>query len=170
MISQRVSGWFETYGFAEVHDDLVIGAYPLDILDIDALASFGVQRVLNLVEDEEYEPGTRALVEAGYAELGIVEERIPTVDFGSLTPEFLDAAVGVVLGWMDEGQVSYVHCRAGRQRSAAVAAGAVAAYERIDIRSALDYVRSRKASADPLPQQRDDLIDWWQARALGWSA
>ena len=72
--------------------------------------------------------------------------------------------VRAVGGWLDEGQRTYIHCRAGWQRSAAVAAGVVAARTGMDIDEAVDAVRRRKPSADPLPHQREDLRRWWQGR------
>ena len=65
---------------------------------------------------------------------------------------------------MDECVRSYVHCRAGWQRSASVAAGAVAVFNDVDISTALDWVRSHKSTANPLPHQRADLLDWWLTR------
>src|SRR6202020_3169610 len=58
MIS-TMSDWFRTYGFAQVHDGLLIGAYPLDGDDIRMLGAMSVRQVLNLVEDAEYGPGRR---------------------------------------------------------------------------------------------------------------
>ena len=49
-----MSGWFQSYGFAEVFPELIIGAYPLDSGDVDALAASGVRRVLNLAQEAEY--------------------------------------------------------------------------------------------------------------------
>ena len=56
-----MSRWFRTYGFAEITDELLIGAYPLDEDDVEMLARLGVKRVLNLVEDEEYGSGRARL-------------------------------------------------------------------------------------------------------------
>jgi protein-tyrosine phosphatase len=159
-----MSRWFDTYGFAEVHENLLIGAFPLDGDDVGALASLNVRRVLNLVEDEEYEAGRRFAVQASLRAAGIEEYRMRLTDFGRLPADLLESAVCEVVDWLDEGVMSYVHCRAGWQRSAAVAAGAVAVYQGIDIEDALDYVQRRKPSADPLPHQRDDLHAWWDAR------
>ena len=156
-----MSDWFESYGFAEVFPELMIGAYPLDRSDVDALAASGVRRVLNLVEDAEYRDGQRGEVEAALARHGIEEVRLSVVDFGHLPTERLDHSVGTVVGWMDECVRSYVHCRAGWQRSAAVAAGAVAVFTDVDISTALDWVRRHKSTANPLPHQRADLLDWW---------
>jgi protein-tyrosine phosphatase len=159
-----VSNWFRSYGFADVFDELVIGAYPLDVDDVKVLSTLGVRRILNLVEDGEYRNGERAAVERALADTGIKEYRLRLTDYGGLPPEALDEAVRQVSSWMDAGDRCYVHCRAGWQRSAAVAAAIVATNENLDIEDALEYVQSRKRSADPLPHQRDDLRRWWTAR------
>jgi protein-tyrosine phosphatase len=160
-----MSSWFRTYGYAEVFDDLLIGAYPTDAGDVAMLKWAGVDRVLNLVEDSEYQPGSRAEVIDAFAAAGIEEQRLQLIDFGELPAESLEAAVETVNRLLDEGAHVYVHCRAGWQRSAAVAAGVVALRTGLEIDEALDYVRDRKPSADPLPHQREDLKRWWLGRA-----
>jgi predicted protein tyrosine phosphatase len=159
-----MSDWFASYGYAEVFPELLIGAYPLDEGDVAVLAKRGVRRVLNLARDDEYQEGQREAVEAALAEHGIEEIRLGIVDFGHLPADRLDEAVAIVVGWMDECEPAYVHCRAGWQRSASVAAAAVAVFNDVDIASALQWVRRHKPSADPLPHQRADLVDWWLTR------
>jgi protein-tyrosine phosphatase len=159
-----VSRWFRSYGFADVFDNLIVGAYPLDQDDVDTLAHMGIERVLNLTEDDEYRPGDRQEVARALAGAGIAESRLPLTDYGGLPGSALDVAVRIVGGWLDEGERTYLHCRAGWQRSAAVAAGVVAVRAGMDIDDAVDYVRRRKPSADPLPHQRADLRRWWEAR------
>jgi protein-tyrosine phosphatase len=159
-----VSRWFRSYGFADVFDDLFVGAYPLDQDDVDALARLGIARVLNLTEDDEYPPGDRPEVVRALAGAGIAESRLPLTDYGGLPAPDLETAVRAVSTWLDQGERTYIHCRAGWQRSAAVAAGVVAARTGMDIDEAVDAVRRRKPSADPLPHQREDLRRWWQGR------
>ena len=159
-----MSRWFRSYGFADVLDDLLVGAYPLDEDDVDALARLGIRRVLNLTEDDEYRRGDRQAVKRALAAAGIVEHRLSLTDYGALPPETLEAAVSEVNAWLDEGMRTYVHCRAGWQRSAAIAAGVVAVRSGLDIDEALTYIQERKPSADPLPHQREDLRRWWDAR------
>jgi protein-tyrosine phosphatase len=159
-----VSLWFRSYGFADVHPDFVIGAYPLDEEDVTMLGHLNVDRILNLVEESEYRPGERDAVLAALANAGIQEQRLDLIDFGSLAPEALEAAVAQVITWLDEGHRVYLHCRAGWQRSAAIAAGVVAIREGRGIEEALDVVQLRKPSADPLPHQREDLAAWWADR------
>ncbi|PZS08297.1 MAG: hypothetical protein DLM64_12915 [Solirubrobacterales bacterium] len=159
-----MSTWFRTYGFADVLDGLLIGAYPLDAEDVAMLEWVGVQRILNLVEDREYDFAQRGVIESALADAGIQECRLALTDYGGLSPDELEAAVQAVLAWLEEGLRTYVHCRAGWQRSAAVAAGVIALRDGIDIDDALAAVQRRKPSADPLPHQREDLRRWWEGR------
>ena len=129
------------------------------------LASLGDQRVLDLAEESEYRPGDRVAVETALDASGIEEQRLPLPDYGGLPPGLIERAVQDVLAWLGEGKRTYLHCRAGWQRSAALAAGVVAIREDMDIDHALALVQSRKPSADPLPHQRDDHRRWWDSRA-----
>ena len=164
-----MSNWFRTYGFAEVLDGLFIGAYPLDAEDVDMLSYLEINRVLNLVEEEEYRSGERETIETAFAAFGIEEHRLKLIDYGRLPPEALETAVRLIVDWLDAGACTYLHCRAGWQRSAAVAAGVVALRNGVDIDEALTYIRGRKPSAEPLPQQREDLKRWWDERGGGTS-
>ncbi|MBV8219320.1 MAG: dual specificity protein phosphatase family protein [Solirubrobacterales bacterium] len=159
-----MSGWFRSFGFAEVLDDLFVGAYPLDEDDVRALGRFGIRQVLNLTEDEEYEGAERGAVERALVAAGIAEHRLRLTDYGGLPAETLDGAVSVIASWLDQGERVYLHCRAGWQRSAAVAAGVVAVRMDIGIDEALALVQARKPTADPLPHQREDLRRWWAGR------
>ncbi len=165
-----MSRWFRSYGFADVLDNLLVGAYPLDSDDVRTLSHVGVRRVLNLTEDEEYRPGDRRAVESALIAAGIQERRLSLPDYGGLPGSALEAAVQEINAWLDDGARTYLHCRAGWQRSAAVAAGVVAVRTGRDIDEALDYVQLRKPSADPLPHQREDLRRWWVERGDGGSA
>lgn len=145
-----MSRWFRWYGFADVFDNLTVGAYPLDDGDVAALEDAGIGRILNLTEDAEYRPGDREAVVDALTAAGIEERRLPLTDYGGLPPDAIEAAVEQVGAWLDEGARTYLHCRAGWQRSAAVAAAVVAVRGGMEIGEALDYVQRRKPSADPL--------------------
>jgi protein-tyrosine phosphatase len=159
-----MSAWFRTFGYASVYRGLIVGAMPLDEADVRVLASFGVRGVLNLTEDSEYGPGARRTVDLALQAAGIEERRLSSTDYGSLSPSLLEQATGIVNAWLDQGVIVYLHCRAGWQRSAAVAAGTIAVRERTDIDSALERVRTLKPTADPLPHQREDLARWLASR------
>jgi atypical dual specificity phosphatase len=159
-----VSSWFRTYGYASVYDRLIVGALPLDEADVRMLAALGVSRVLNLVEDAEYGRGARRKVERTLAKEGIEELRLSTEDYGALTPDLLEQGTAQVNHWIDDGEIVYLHCRAGWQRSVAVAAGAIALREGIDLDRALSQIQNLRSNADPLPHQREDLQRWFDAR------
>ena len=160
-----MSEWFRRFGYAPVARGLLTGAYPADEADVDALAREGVQEIVNLCEDAEYHPGARAALEEALAAEGIGERRIELVDYGALPEEALGRAVAEVMDRLEAGRRVYLHCRAGWQRSAAVAAAVIALREDLEIGDALDVLRERKPTAAPLEHQRADLLAWWAARS-----
>jgi atypical dual specificity phosphatase len=160
-----VSAWFEHFGFAEVGDGLVMGAYPQDADDVAALVDAGITRIFNLVQDVEYEPGARDACTLALAQAGIQERRVELVDFGSLSTEQIEDAAQAVLAWLEQGERVYVHCRAGWQRSATIVAAIVTLQEGVMPWVALDILRERKPTANPLSHQREDLFRWWERRA-----
>lgn len=159
-----MSQWFDRFGFAPVLDHLLIGAYPRDAADVEQLAQVGVDRVYNLCEDGEYSGGERLAVEASLREHDIEEQRLPLVDYGGLASDGLEHAVGDVLDALRDGRHVYLHCRAGWQRSATVAAGVIALHEGLPIEEALRVMRQRKPTAEPMDHQRADLLAWFAAR------
>jgi atypical dual specificity phosphatase len=159
-----VSDWFERFGRSEVAEGLLVGAFPLDAEDVAALSHEGVTRVVNLCEDGEYEPGERDQLAQLYRQAGIAEQRVPCTDHGNILPGALEQGSKIVLGHLSAGERVYLHCRAGWQRSAAMAAAALARRDEIGVDAALGLVKSAKPSADPLPHQIEDLRRWSELR------
>ncbi|WP_196189047.1 dual specificity protein phosphatase family protein [Conexibacter sp. W3-3-2] len=160
-----MSDWFERYGFALVDERLATGAYPLDAADVARLRDeLGVTRVLNLCEDAEYEEGERLAVDEAYAHHGILEHRLQLIDYGEVLPGALEQGAREVVPWLDGGETVYVHCRAGWQRSATVAAAALSVRFGIEPDAALGRIRERKPSAQPLHHQLEGLWRWWRTR------
>ncbi len=162
-----MSEWFSRFGFAPVADQLLAGAYPLDGEDVDRLAEAGVEVAYNLCQDEEYEPGQREAAAAALTASGIEERRLPLIDYGGLDAGALERSVGDVVAELEAGRRVYLHCRAGWQRSATVAAAVIAVREDVSLSQALERLTERKPTAEPLPHQRADLTAWWQARRGG---
>lgn len=159
-----MSDWFEHFGFAEVATDLLVGAYPQDADDVAALREAGVTRIFNLVQDVEYDMGARDACVTALDDAGIEERRVELIDYGSLLPGQIELAAQTAIAWLDQGERVYVHCRAGWQRSAAVAAAIVALREGVEPPEALELIRQRKPTANPLAHQRKDLFRWWDKR------
>ena len=159
-----MSEWFRRYGFAPVHPGLLMGAVLLDAHDVADVAEQGVDRVLNLVQDVEYPDDARLEVEIALEANAIVERRLDVIDFGGMGAHVLEPGVSQVDAWLGEGHTVYLHCRAGWQRSATVAAALIALREQVDLDEALARLHDRKATARPLPHQVEDLRRWWSAR------
>ena len=96
-----------------IDDHVVLGAFPFS-KDVSELAAEGVKAVVNTCE--EY-----AGPQKEYARYGIEQMRMPTIDFTH--PSFVDVnrAVDFIQENVDAGKTVYIHCKAGRGRSATVA-------------------------------------------------
>lgn len=156
--------------YGEVVPGLWQGPLPETARDVDELRAAGVTRVLNLCDDGEYaDPQDRAGVLAAYGAAGIEEQQVPSLDHGNLLPGLLELAVRTVRSWRQDGEVVLVHCLAGIERSAAVAAAVVADETGSAPREALRTVRRARRQARPLDHQVADLERWWAARAASGS-
>lgn len=98
--------------WTEIDDDVVLGAVPFR-RDIGKLVQLGVKAIVNTCEEF---PGHTKL----YQELGIVQYHMPTVDFTHPTLETVTQAVEFMKQQIAQGHRVYVHCKAGRARSATV--------------------------------------------------
>ncbi len=96
----------------EVCDEVVLGALPFR-RHAKRLAELGVRAVVNTCD--EYDGPTRE-----YAEHGITQLHIPTVDFTPPSLEDVTRAVDFMREHIAAGERIYVHCKAGRARSATV--------------------------------------------------
>ena len=104
----KVRNWWD-----EVDDDIVLGAFPF-ASDVEGLSKIGVKAVVNTCE--EYEGPVEE-----YAKHSIEQFRMPTVDFTHPSLEDVTAAVAFIESQVSQGNRVYVHCKAGRARSATVA-------------------------------------------------
>jgi protein-tyrosine phosphatase len=164
-VLRPLSEWFDIYGFGPIDEQLLTGAQPSDAGDVALLGAAGVTAVVNLCADSEYPEGAREQVEAAYAAAGIAEQRFETIDYGNLLPGLLETASDAVLDLIDGGEVVYLHCRAGWQRSTTVAAATLSRRDGIEPDAALGAIRLARPACEPLAHQLEDLWRWWRARA-----
>jgi atypical dual specificity phosphatase len=126
---------------------------------VEALQAEGVRTVINLCEEHEYWDGERAAVEAAFLHARIAEHRLPVPDGATIPPDVLDQAVAAAAG-----ETAYVHCRGGRERSAAVAVALLAARRGITIDEALADAKARWPTCRPLPWQMAGVRAWAAGR------
>ncbi|MEM9644192.1 MAG: dual specificity protein phosphatase family protein [Planctomycetota bacterium] len=96
-----------------VDPKVIVGARPF-ARDVAPLHDAGVRAVVNTCE--EYEGPVER-----YAAVGIDQLHIPTTDFTHPRLEDVQQAVEFVQEHVEQGRVVYVHCKAGRARSATIA-------------------------------------------------
>ena len=104
----RIRHWWDF-----VDDRVIVGAFPF-ARDVAAMYADGVRAVVNTCE--EYDGPMKE-----YDVLGIKQFHMPTTDFTHPSLEDVVAAVGFIDDHVDRDETVYIHCKAGRARSATVA-------------------------------------------------
>jgi atypical dual specificity phosphatase len=132
---------------------------PVSERHIDALKAEGVTVVINLCEDREYWDGERAAVAGACERAGITELRLPVIDGATVPAAVLEEAAEAA-----EDGVVYVHCRGGRERSAAVAIALLAASNGSSVEAAHARAISIRPGFKPLPWQVDGVRSWLHER------
>jgi atypical dual specificity phosphatase len=145
--------------YTRLNDSLLAGRMPVSARHVEALHAEGVTAVINLCEDREYWDGERDAVAAACTGAGIAEHRLPVIDGGTVPPDVLDRAVEAAA----QGVV-YVHCRGGRERSAAVAIALLAARSGSSADDAHRLAVSLRPGFRPLPWQVEGVRSWLRDR------
>jgi atypical dual specificity phosphatase len=134
--------WWDT-----VEDHVLLGALPLPWL-VDKMAAAGVRAVVNTCI--EYGGPTR-----GYARHGISQLRIPTLDFTPPGLEEIEQAVEFVETHRSRGETVYIHCKAGRGRSATIALCWLVAHRGMTPETAQAHLESIRPHVNHRLWQRD---------------
>lgn len=142
-----------------ISPQLLAGRNPLTERDVEWLEDMGVTHDLDLREESEWLPPRFGL--AAVQRLGAHRQWLPVQDMGAPTPATLDQACR----YLDEvlalpGSVVYVHCRAGRERTAAVLVAYFAKLYRMGYDETLTMLRKRRPSLKPLENQEQAVRDW----------
>lgn len=104
----RVRNWYDF-----IDDHVIVGARPFR-RDVAGMSVAGVKAVVNTCE--EY---AGPVIE--YDQFGIVQLHIPTIDFTHPTLDNIEQGVEFVQEHVAKNEIVYIHCKAGRARSATVA-------------------------------------------------
>lgn len=104
----RVRHWWD-----RIDEHVIVGAYPFSA-DVASLRGEGVRAVVNTCE--EYRGPVRE-----YTQHGIEQLHIPTTDFTHPRLGDVEMAVEFIQKYKLQNDTVYIHCKAGRARSATVA-------------------------------------------------
>ena len=133
---------------------VIVGAYPF-ARDVAAMRKEGVRAVVNTCE--EY-----AGPQAEYSKNEIEQFRMPTTDFTH--PKLLDVqnAVEFVQGHVQKGHCVYIHCKAGRARSATVALCWLVKYRDMTPEEAQSVLLENRAHVNPHVHKRPVVQEFYR--------
>jgi atypical dual specificity phosphatase len=135
-----------------VDHHLLLGALPLRP-DVAALAAEGVAAVVNTCE--EYAGPVEE-----YRRYGIEQLRVPTTDFHPPTLDSIRLAVAFIQQHVVAGQTVYVHCKAGRARSATVVLCWLVAYRGMTVEQAQRHLLACRPHVMATLGQRAVVKEW----------
>ncbi|KAM8940548.1 phosphatidylglycerophosphatase and protein-tyrosine phosphatase 1 [Pelodytes ibericus] len=111
----------DRHWYDRIDETVVLGALPFRGMSETLINDENIRGVITM--NEEYE--TRLLCNSAeeWDALGVEQLRLSTVDFtGIPTLENLQKGVGFIHGHRNRGNSVYIHCKAGRSRSATMVA------------------------------------------------
>jgi atypical dual specificity phosphatase len=136
----------------EIEPRVLIGALPF-ARDVPRLAASGVTAVVNTCE--EWSGNT-----AAYDKAGIRQLRIPIVDFTHPTLAEVQKGVKFIESELQRGGKVYVHCKAGRGRSATLVACWLIAARQMSRQQAQKRLSERRPHVNPRIADRPVVIEF----------
>lgn len=146
----KVRNWWD-----RVDPYVIVGAYPF-AGDVPGMHRDGVRAVVNTCEEYLGPVGQ-------YADAGIEQLRIPTTDFTH--PSLIDVqrAVEFVQYHVEREQAVYIHCKAGRARSATVAICWLMKHRAMSPAEAQEHLLKHRPHINPRLTHRPVVIAFYQS-------
>lgn len=144
--------------------NLYLGALPLENQGhLQAIVDLGVTHVLSMVEDFEIEDGwfNKPVKQKKWKEHGIEVKHIQAVDFLPLSQEQLGEGIEYLARTLEQGHSVYVHCKAGRGRSASVVVGFLMKHNHLSFDDAFALVKDQRPQINLNKQQQDAILSYF---------
>lgn len=122
--------------YDRIDEYVILGALPCKG-DVPRLKKMGVRAVLNVCE--EYSGPEEA-----YAATGIEQVRLPTIDYTSPSLSTVRQGVCFIEKCVSRGDLVYVHCKAGRGRSATIVLCWLIKARKIKPNEAMNFLLERR--------------------------
>jgi atypical dual specificity phosphatase len=135
-----------------VDDGLWLGAVPLRD-DAKRFKELGISGVVNMCD--EYAGPVKE-----YQQEDIEQLYLPTVDFHPPTLEMIERGVEFIHRHVTQGGSVYVHCKAGRARSATVVLCYLVAYKNMTPQAAQQHLLEKRPHINPLIYERAVVKDF----------
>jgi atypical dual specificity phosphatase len=158
--------------------NIYLGALPLKSKGhLQEIADLGVTQVLAVVEDFELDVGyfNTPITSTDWNELGIGFTQIPAVDFEALTSEQIKNGVAELARMIEAGDTVYVHCKAGKGRSATIVIAYLMEHHMLSFDEAFSFVQNLRPQINLNSYQRQAIFDYFEleqpvASTKGWLA
>lgn len=141
-----------------INENLVLGAIPLKEHS-EALRALGITATLTLLE--EFERTSKFIDHQPIGETFAIE----APDFCGVAPEQIEQGVEWLRAKVGEGKKCYVHCKAGRGRSASIVVAYFLRYgipgnRTPSLQEAIAHVKARRPQINLNSRQRATIIEW----------
>ena len=144
------TGWWNRWDW--IDPQVAVGVLPTR-RDLDKLSQAGVTAIVNLCLEHAGD-------ELRLSALGITQFHLPTLDFHRPTADDIARAVEFVNRHTSAHQKVYIHCKAGRGRSVAVAMGYLMAGHKISAAEAHQRIKSVRRQIDGDIPHNPDLLEF----------
>jgi len=139
----------------QIDEYVILGAIPF-LIDVPKLKDMGIQAVLNLCE--EYTGPEEA-----YGEAGIEQLRLPTVDYSSPSLQTVQRGIEFIESHVALGHKVYVHCKAGRGRSATVVLCWLVKSKNFTPQRAMEYLLERRPHVNKRIHERRVVREFFES-------
>lgn len=148
--------------YDRIDDVVLLGALPFKGMTKWLVTEENVKGVVTLNEDWELESFCNTSED--WKKHGVTQLKIPTVDFtGSPSQEDICRAVDFILSYKQSKTGSvYVHCKAGRTRSATVVACYLVKLHGWSPQKAVEYVQEKRPHIWLRDKQLDSIQEFYQ--------
>jgi atypical dual specificity phosphatase len=133
-----------------IDPDVAVGMMPR-VKDLAVLKSQGVGAIVNMCE--EFGGHVEKM-----ARLGMTQLHLPTVDYHCPSEEHLREGVAFIRERVGRGEKVYVHCKAGRGRSATLGLCYLMMSQGISAREAHRYLKKVRRQVDGGIAERDAVL------------
>ncbi|CAL1543470.1 unnamed protein product [Lymnaea stagnalis] len=129
--------------YDRIDETVILGSLPLKSVTRKLIAEENVRAMVTLNEDYELKHLTYSKEELN--NLGIEQLQLSTTDLtGTPTQENITRGVKFLTEHREEGNTVYLHCKAGRTRSATLAVCYLMQIHQWDPEKAIDFVKSKR--------------------------
>lgn len=148
-----------SYWYTKLTDHIYLGALPLE-KHLGVLKKEKIQRVLSMVESFERLPSlvARPLSRESLRDHQIKNDIVPASDFFSISLADLHQGVSYISEAVDNKERLYVHCKAGRGRSAAVVIAYLSTYAGMSFHDAFALVKSKRPTVRIVSKKKNLLF------------